>query len=61
LLVGLASAIGSLGSGIVFALSNYMIIAIVAGLLALIPLSMSLFWIRKKQVSVAAEIKLPAD
>ncbi len=59
LLVGLASATGSLGSGIVFAASNYTIIAIVAGLLALIPLLMSLFWIRRK--AVAVEMKLPAD
>src|SRR5512142_3406579 len=47
LLVGLASAAGSLGSGIVFAMSNYTVIAIVAGVLALIPFSMSLLWIRR--------------
>ncbi len=58
LLVGLASATGSLGSGIVFAMSNYTVIAIVAGLLALIPFSMSLLWLRRKSVS---EIKLPAE
>jgi MFS family permease len=61
LLVGLASATGSLGSGIVFAASNYTVIAIVAGVLALIPFLMSLLWIRKKPVPVAAEIKLPGD
>lgn len=60
LLVGLASAIGSLGSGFVFAASSYTVIAIVAGILALIPLLMSLFWIRKKPVT-AIEMKLPAD
>jgi MFS family permease len=60
LLVGLASAIGSLGSGIVFAASNYTVIAIVAGVVALIPFLMSLIWIRKKSV-VAIEMKLPAD
>ena len=59
LLVGLASAIGSLGSGFVFAASNYTVIAIVAGLLALVPFLMSLIWIRKR--SVAVEMKLPAD
>jgi MFS family permease len=61
LLVGLASATGSLGSGIVFAASNYTVIAIVAGVLALIPFLMSLFWVRRKPMSVAAEIKLPGD
>lgn len=59
LLIGLASAIGSLGSGFVFAASNYTVIAIVAGVVALIPFLMTLIWIRKK--SVAVEIKLPAD
>jgi MFS family permease len=48
LLVGLASATGSLGSGFVFAASNYAVIALVAGVLALIPLFMSLLWMRRK-------------
>jgi MFS family permease len=61
LLVGLASAIGSLGSGIVFAASNYTVIAIVAGVLALIPFLMSLLWLRRSPTSVGAEIKLPGD
>lgn len=61
LLVGLASATGSLGSGIVFAASNYTIISIVAGVIALVPFLMSLFWIRRKPTPVAAEIKLPGD
>jgi MFS family permease len=60
LLVGLASATGSLGSGFIFAASNYTMIAIVAGLLALIPFFMSLIWIRKRSVA-AVELKLPAD
>ena len=60
LLVGLASATGSLGSGIVFAASSYTVIAIVAGVLALIPLLMSLFWLRRRPV-VPVEIKLPAE
>jgi MFS family permease len=59
LLVGLASAIGSLGSGFVFAASNYAVIAIVAGVVALVPFLMSLIWIRKS--SVVVEMKLPAD
>jgi MFS family permease len=60
LLVGLASAIGSLGSGLVFAASSYTMIAVVAGILALIPLLMSLIWIRRN-LGVGAEMKLPAD
>jgi len=54
LLVGLASATGSLGSGIVFAASNYSVIAIVSGVLALIPLLMTLYWIRRKPDLVPA-------
>lgn len=55
LLVGLASATGSLGSGILFAISSYTVIAIVAGVISLVPLSMSLLWMRKiKTVVVTA-------
>jgi MFS family permease len=61
LLVGLASATGSLGSGIVFAASNYTMIAIVAGVLALIPFLMTLVWVKKNPSRVGAEIKLPGD
>jgi MFS family permease len=60
LLVGLASAIGSLGSGFVFAASNYMVIALVSGVLALIPFLMALLWMRRK-TSSSAGINLPAD
>jgi len=49
LLVGLASAIGSLGSGFVFAVSNYTVISIVAGIISLIPLGMALAWMRKNR------------
>jgi MFS family permease len=61
LLVGLASATGSLGSGFVFAASNYTVIALVAGVIALIPFLMSLFWIRKKPAVAATGMNLPAD
>jgi hypothetical protein len=61
LLVGLASAGGSLGSGFIFAASNYTVIAIVAGVLALIPFLMSLFWVRRKSAPLATEMNLPAD
>jgi MFS family permease len=60
LLVGLASATGSLGSGIVFAASNYTVITIVAGVLALIPFLLALFWVRKKPPVVAANTNLPS-
>ena len=55
LLVGLASAVGSLGSGFLFAASNYTVISIVSGIIALIPLAMALLWMRRvKPVTVAA-------
>ncbi|HSL27605.1 MAG TPA: MFS transporter [Anaerolineales bacterium] len=61
LLVGLASATGSLGSGFVFAASSYTVIAVVAGVLALIPLGMSLFWMRSQTTPVQTQAKLPGD
>ena len=54
LLVGLASAAASLSSGFVFAATNYTIISIAAGGLSLIPLMMSLFWLRKQKTVVVA-------
>jgi len=55
LLVGLASAIGSLGSGILFAVSNYTVIAIVAGCISFVPLFLSFVWMRKtKLVTITA-------
>ena len=54
LLVGLASATGSLGSGLVFAATSYTVIAIIAGTLSLIPLVLILTWMRRNQVPVGA-------
>lgn len=54
LMVGLASATGSFGSGIIFAATSYTIIAIVAGGLTLIPLVMSATWMRRNTVSATA-------
>jgi MFS family permease len=54
LMVGLASATGSLGSGIVFAATSYTIIAIVAGVLSLIPLIMSAMWMRRNAIPASA-------
>ena len=50
LLVGLASAVASLSSGFIFAATNYTIISIAAGGLSLIPMVMSLFWLRRRTV-----------
>lgn len=55
LLVGLASAIGSLGSGFVFAASSYTVISIVAGVISLVPLAMAFLWMKKgKLVAISA-------
>lgn len=52
LLVGLASATGSLGSGLVFAATSYMAIAMIAGGLSLIPIGMVLSWMLRKRVAI---------
>jgi hypothetical protein len=52
--VGLASALGSLGSGIVFAATSYAAITLLAGALALIPFGMALAWMRRGPVRAAA-------
>lgn len=46
LLIGLASAAGSLGSGFVFALVGYQTMGFIGALLALIPLAGALWWSR---------------
>lgn len=53
-LVGLASAFISLSSGFIFAASNYTVIAVVAGILSLIPLFMVLYWMKRKLVPSVA-------
>ena len=50
LLVGLASAIGSLGSGLVFAATSYTMIALVGGALSLIPLGLALTGMLKRRM-----------
>jgi len=54
LLVGLASAVISLSSGFIFEAAGYTVIAIIAGALALVPLIMSLTFLRRKVVAVGA-------
>jgi len=54
LMVGLAAATGSLGSGIIFAATSYTVISFIAGGLALIPLTMSAMWMRRRTFSLVA-------
>lgn len=51
LLVGLASAIASLSSGLIFAATSYTVISIVAGGLSLIPLALAMIGLRNKPAS----------
>jgi len=48
LLVGLASAIGSLGSGFIFAALGYNTMALISAVFALIPLLFASFWTLKR-------------
>jgi len=52
LLVGLASATGSLGSGLVFAATSYTVISLMAGALSLIPLGLALTGMLRKRAAV---------
>ena len=52
LIVGLASAAASLSSGFIFAATSYTSIAVIAGVLSLIPLVMSVFFLKKKLVAI---------
>jgi MFS family permease len=54
LLVGLASAIISLSSGIIFNASSYTVMTIIAGLLSLIPLFMAVSYMRRNAAPVGA-------
>jgi MFS family permease len=45
LLIGLVSAIGGLGSGVVFAASSYAIIGLVGAVVTLVPLSMAAWFL----------------
>jgi MFS family permease len=51
LLVGLASATGSLGSGIVFSALGYGFVAAFGASLSLIPITLALIWLRKSIVT----------
>jgi len=54
LLVGLASAAISLSSGFIFDATSYTMMAIIAGVLSLVPLALSLSYIRRKPVVAGA-------
>jgi len=54
LLVWLASATGSLGSGLVYAATSYTVIALVGGLLSLFPLGLALKGVLGKQMPAEA-------
>lgn len=54
LMVGLASATGSLGSGIVFAATSYTVITVAAGVLSLVPLLLVVMWMRKNPAPAVA-------
>lgn len=54
LLVGLASAAISLSSGFIFDATGYTMMAVIAGVLSLVPLFMSLSFLRKTSIPVAA-------
>jgi MFS family permease len=54
LLVGLASALISLSSGFIFDATNYTVIAVIAGLLSLVPLFMSVSFLRKTVAAAVA-------
>ena len=54
LLIGLTSAIGSLGSGFVFAAVGYGVMGIVGAAVAVIPLALAVWWQAQRPVVVAA-------
>ena len=62
LLVGLASALISLTSGFIFDATSYTMIAIIAGIISLVPLIMALRFVGKRTTRLtASETKLSAD
>jgi MFS family permease len=55
MLVGLASAFISLSSGFIFAATGYTMMAVIGGLLSLVPLFMSVMFLRRKTPTVVAQ------
>ena len=56
LLVGLASAAGSLSSGFIFSALGYNAMALIAAAVAVVPFVMALIWQRNKTIAVSGEI-----
>ena len=56
LLVGLASAAGSLSSGYIFSALGYNTMALIAAAVAIVPFMMALVWQRNKSIAVSGEI-----
>jgi MFS family permease len=54
LLVGLASALISLSSGFIFVATSYTVIAVIAGMLSLVPLVMSVVFLKRTAAAVPA-------
>ena len=54
MLVGLASAFISLSSGFIFAATGYTMMAVIGGLLSLVPIYMSVSFLRRKHTAVVA-------
>jgi len=55
MLVGLASAFISLSSGFIFAATGYTMMAVIGGLLALVPLFLSVAFLRKRSASIVTQ------
>jgi MFS family permease len=54
MLVGLASAFISLSSGFIFAATGYTMMAVIGGLLSLVPIFMSIAFLRRKHATIVA-------
>jgi len=55
MLVGLASAFISLSSGFIFAATGYTMMAVIGGVLSLVPMFMSVMFLRRKTATVVAQ------
>jgi MFS family permease len=55
MLVGLASALISLSSGFIFAATGYTMMAVIGGVLSLVPLFMAVMFLRRKPTTVVSQ------
>jgi MFS family permease len=55
MLVGLASALISLSSGFIFAATGYTMMAVIGGVLSLVPLFMAVMFLRRKPTTIVAQ------